>query len=125
VLASARERAARREVDLHFDCQPAIGVERLSLESFERLLGMTLDMALTGCSPGDAISLAAQREPGGGLTLTIADTGTGWDMTPGGDRAAEARFAAIRAYAAMQGWRFTLVTVPNEGTAVTLRRDRT
>ncbi|MGE4527315.1 MAG: PAS-domain containing protein [Rhodospirillaceae bacterium] len=124
-LAAARERANRREVDLHFDCQPAIGAERLSLDAFERLLGMALDMALAGCSPGDAISLAAQREPGGGLTLTIADTGTGWDVSPGGDRAAEARFAAIRSYAALQGWRFSLVTVPNEGTAVTLRRERT
>jgi len=123
-LAAARERAARREVDLHFDCQPAIGAERLPLIAFERLLGMTLDMALTGCSPGDAISLAAQREPGGGLTLTIADTGTGWDVSPTGDRAAQARFAAIRTYAALQGWRFSLVTVPGEGTAVTLRRDR-
>ncbi len=64
VLGAARERAKRREVDLHFDCQPAIGVARLSAEAFACLLGLILDMALVGTSPGDAISLAAQRELG-------------------------------------------------------------
>ncbi len=125
VLGEAREIARRREVDLHFDCRPEIGVARLSAEAFERLLGLILDMALAGTSPGDAVSLAAQRELGGGLRITVADTGAGWDVAAegGSDRAAAARFSVIRATAAAQGWDFDLITVPGEGTTVTLRRD--
>ena len=56
------------------------------------------------------------------LTLTIADTGNGWDVDTGTDRAAWARFAVIRAYAESQGWEFQLVSVVGEGTTVTLSR---
>jgi len=122
VLNLARERAQRREIDLHFDCLPEIGTERLVLTPFERLMGLVFDMALAGCQTGDAVSLAAQREPNGPLTLTVADTGAGWAMEAGGDRAARARFAVIQAYAEAQGWDIHLVTVVGEGTTVTLTR---
>lgn len=122
VLNAVRERAQRREIDLHFDCLPEIGAERLVLTPFERLMGLIFDMALTGAQTGDSVSLAAQREPSGPLTLTVADTGAGWAMEPGGDRAARARFAVIRAYAEAQGWSFQLVTAIGEGTTVTLIR---
>jgi len=132
VLASVRDRAQRREVELYFDCVPDIGRHRLWKEGFQRLMGMMFDMALASTSATDSMSLAAQRDAGGGLTITLADVGAGWDVpnsadgteTKAVDRAASARFAVIRAYAETQGWRFDLVTVPGEGTTVTLSRDR-
>lgn len=120
VLNAVRERAQRREVDLHFDCLPEIGTERLVLTPFERLLGLIFDMTLASTQPGASVSLAAQRTSA--LTLTIADTGNGWDVDTGADRSAWARFAVIRAYAESQGWEFQLVSVVGEGTTVTLSR---
>jgi hypothetical protein len=64
--------------------------------------------------------------------LTIADTGAGWDVQAGtdedragaSDHGADARFTVIKTYAAQQDWRFELVTVPGEGTTVSLSCDR-
>ncbi len=131
-LAEARPRVQRRGVNLYFDCLPDIGSHRMIRASFQRLLELILDMAIDSTSASDSITLAAQRENGGGLLLTIADTGAGWDVQAGtdedragaSDHGADARFTVIKTYAAQQDWRFELVTVPGEGTTVSLSCDR-
>ena len=130
-LARVRDRAARRAIELVFDCPPDIGQIPLAVEPFSRLVALVFDVALAGTAQGDRIALSARRIRRGrnaGVSVTVADTGAGWvdaaaAPEPGdGVRAAWARLRLIRAAADVLGWRFDLVTVPGQGTAVTLSR---
>ncbi|MBK5955955.1 histidine kinase [Rhodospirillum rubrum] len=135
VLALGRESARRRGVTLNFDCPPDAGWMVADETRIKQILFHLMSNAITGTDAGGQVTLAVQREDtpdGGTMVFTVADTGRGMDEIlqtrafesfAKGPRAdgAGLGLALVRRFVELHGGAVDLVSVPGEGTTVTVR----
>ncbi|MCL4767218.1 MAG: HAMP domain-containing histidine kinase [Hyphomicrobiaceae bacterium] len=139
-LSAMRELAGQASVRLQSELAP--GRPRLAADrrSLMQILLNLLSNALKFTPQGGVVTVATRREPGGGLVLSVTDTGTGMhrdeierlqaeDDGPG--RAAAARGSGyglplVKALARESGARLEIASPPGQGTRVSIvfPRDR-
>ncbi len=143
VLALSRETARRRDVTVHFDCPPEAGWVVGDERRIKQILYHLLSNAIAASEPGKSVVLAAQRQGadqildglkpiGECIVFTVADTGIGMDDST--RRAVLTAFAKgphsegaglgltlVRRFVDLHGGDLDIVSVPGEGTTVTVR----
>jgi len=135
VLALTREAVRRRELTLNFDCPPDIGRIMADERRLKQILYHLVINAVKFTPPGGQIILAAQTE-GKEAVFTVADTGVGIpeseqgkvfdsfqrrDVAGSGHRGAGLGLPLVRRLVDLHGGTVELVSVPAEGTTVTVR----
>lgn len=137
VLALTREALRRKGLTLNFDCPPETGRMVADEKRVKQVLYHLLINAIKYTPEGGQIILAAQRDQdpagGGEMVFTVADTGVGipaddqpdiFDRFSRPGRAAGGPgvgLALVRRFAELHGGAVDLVSVPGEGTTVTVR----
>ncbi|WP_255448516.1 ATP-binding protein [Telmatospirillum sp. J64-1] len=135
VLNLTRERVREKNISMNFDCPLDIGWMVADERRIKQVLFNLISNAVKFNRPGGYIILAAQRE-GDQIVMTVADNGMGIpqaeqarvfsSFTRGS--APEARqqgaglgLALVKSFVELHAGKIELVSVPNEGTTVTLR----
>lgn len=139
VLALTKEALRRKGLTLNFDCPPETGRMVADEKRVKQVLYHLLINAIKYTPDGGQIILAAQREPAADeegrdlMVFTVADTGVGIpgeDQTDIFDRFSRpgrastgpgVGLALVRRFAELHGGDVDLVSVPGEGTTVTVR----
>jgi signal transduction histidine kinase len=142
VLALGREAAKRRSVTLHFDCPPDAGWIVADETRVKQVLYHLMANAIGHCDPGGQVTLAVQREDRldddaaaprrGWMVFTVADTGRGMDEAQLArafdsfnkgphSEGAGLGLALVHRFVELHGGAVDLVSVPGEGTTVTMR----
>jgi signal transduction histidine kinase len=130
VLALSREAVKAKDLTLNFDCPPDIGWMAGDERRVKQVLYNLIHNAVKFTPPGGQITLAAQRQ-GKNAIFTVADTGVGIPLS---DQARLAQsidqnspmksggigLVLVKRFVELHGGEVDIVSVPSEGTTVTL-----
>ncbi len=132
VMNLAHERARNQGIALEFDCPADIGLLVADEKRLKQALFNLVSNAIKFTPGGGTIVLRARREKGGGVALTIADTGIGvaladharifekFERGQGREAGAGLGLSLVKSLVDLHGGRIELQSTPGAGTTVTI-----